>query len=83
LILEGHWNVQGGVTGCPQWVTQSCEVERRQSDLDIHEVGDGEVAAETDSLLRLGRICDAHAIAADTLVRALIDGGHERSSSEV
>jgi voltage-gated potassium channel Kch len=37
----------------------------------VLRLGDGEVAAETDSLLHLGRICDAHAIAADALVRAL------------
>ena len=39
----------------------------------VLRLGDGEVAAETDSLLHLGRICDAHAIATDTLVRALTD----------
>lgn len=39
----------------------------------VVRLGDGEVAAETDSLLHLGRICDAHAIAADTLVRALAE----------
>jgi hypothetical protein len=37
----------------------------------VLRLGDGEVAAETDSLLHLGRICDAHAIAADTLVQAV------------
>ena len=37
----------------------------------VLRLGDGEVAAETDSLLHLGRICDAHAIAADTLLRAI------------
>ncbi|MGA9858852.1 MAG: NAD(P)-binding protein [Solirubrobacteraceae bacterium] len=37
----------------------------------VLRLGDGEVAAETDSLLHLGRICDAHAIAADHLVNAL------------
>ena len=37
----------------------------------VLRLGDGQVAAETDSLLHLGRICDAHAIAADTLVGAL------------
>ena len=37
----------------------------------ILRLGDGEVAAETDSLLHLGRICDAHKIAADTLLRGL------------
>ncbi len=37
----------------------------------ILRLGDGEVAAETDSLLHLGRICDAHKIAADTLLGGL------------
>jgi voltage-gated potassium channel Kch len=37
----------------------------------VLRLGDGEVAAETDSLLHLGRICDAHKIAAETLVRGL------------
>jgi len=37
----------------------------------VLRLGDGEVAAETDSLLHLGRICDAHKIAADTLLRGL------------
>jgi Trk K+ transport system NAD-binding subunit len=37
----------------------------------VLRLGDGEVAAETDSLLHLGRICDAHKIAADTLARGL------------
>ena len=40
----------------------------------ILRLGDGEVAAETDSLFHLGRICDAHKIAAETLVRGLIGG---------
>jgi voltage-gated potassium channel Kch len=37
----------------------------------ILRLGDGEVAAETDSLLHLGWICDAHKIAADTLIEGL------------
>jgi voltage-gated potassium channel Kch len=37
----------------------------------VLRLGDGEVAAETDSLLHLGRICDVHKTAAETLVRAL------------
>jgi Trk K+ transport system NAD-binding subunit len=37
----------------------------------VMRLGDGEVAAETDSLLHLGRICDAHKIAADTIMEAL------------
>jgi voltage-gated potassium channel Kch len=39
----------------------------------VLRLGDGEVAAETDSLLHLGRICDAHAIATDTLVGAVTE----------
>ena len=38
----------------------------------VLRLGDGDVAAETDSLLHLGRICDAHALIADTLARGLI-----------
>jgi Trk K+ transport system NAD-binding subunit len=37
----------------------------------VLRLGDGEVAAETDSLLHLGSICDAHKIAVDTLARGL------------
>jgi hypothetical protein len=37
----------------------------------VLRLGDGEVAAETDSLLHLGGICDAHKIAAESLVREL------------
>lgn len=37
----------------------------------VLRLGDGEVAAETDSLLHLGRICDAHKLAVDTLLQAL------------
>ncbi len=37
----------------------------------VLRLGDGEVAAETDSLLHIGRVCDAHGIVADVLVRAL------------
>lgn len=37
----------------------------------VLRLGDGEVAAETDSLLHLGSICDAHKIAAETLTRGL------------
>lgn len=41
---------------------------------DIHLVlrlGDGDVAVETESLLHLGRICDAHELAAAALTRAM------------
>jgi Trk K+ transport system NAD-binding subunit len=38
----------------------------------VLRLGDGEVAAETDSLLHLGRICDAHKIAAETLAAGLV-----------
>jgi voltage-gated potassium channel Kch len=37
----------------------------------VLRLGDGEVAAETDSLLHLGSICDAHKIAAETLAKGL------------
>ena len=37
----------------------------------VLRLGDGEVAAETDSLLHLGRIVDAHKLAAQTLARGL------------
>jgi Trk K+ transport system NAD-binding subunit len=37
----------------------------------VLRLGDGEVAAETDSLLHLGQICDAHKIGADTLMQGL------------
>jgi hypothetical protein len=37
----------------------------------VLRLGDGEVAAETDSLLHLGGICDAHKLAADTIVGGL------------
>ena len=37
----------------------------------VLRLGDGEVAAETDSLLHLGRICDAHKIASETLARGV------------
>jgi voltage-gated potassium channel Kch len=37
----------------------------------VLRLGDGEVAAETGSLLHLGRVCDAHAIAAETLFHAI------------
>jgi Trk K+ transport system NAD-binding subunit len=41
----------------------------------VLRLGDGEVASETDSLLHLGRICDAHKLAAETLQRAIEGGG--------
>ncbi len=41
----------------------------------VLRLGDGEVAAETDSLLHLGGICDAHKLAADTIVRGLSGAG--------
>jgi hypothetical protein len=44
----------------------------------VLRLGDGEVAAETDSLLHLGRICDAHKLAAEMLagqLEAQIRGG--------
>jgi Trk K+ transport system NAD-binding subunit len=41
----------------------------------VLRLGDGEVAAETDSLLHLGRICDAHKIASETLLSGLREAG--------
>lgn len=38
----------------------------------LMRLGDGDVAAETDSLLHIGRICDAHRIASQTLADALL-----------
>lgn len=38
----------------------------------LMRLGDGDVAAETDSLLHLGRICDAHKLASQTLADALL-----------
>ena len=40
----------------------------------VLRLGDGEVASETDSLLHLGRICDAHKLAAETIQRAIEAG---------
>jgi voltage-gated potassium channel Kch len=40
----------------------------------VLRLGDGEVAAETDSLLHLGVICDAHKLAAETLAHAIAAG---------
>ncbi len=37
----------------------------------VLRLGDGEVAAETDSLLHLGLICDPHKIASETLVAGI------------
>jgi Trk K+ transport system NAD-binding subunit len=37
----------------------------------VLRLGEGEVAAETDSLLHLGRIVDAHKIAAQTLIQGI------------
>ncbi len=41
----------------------------------VLRLGDGEVAAETDSLLHLGRICDAHKIASETMLEGLRASG--------
>ncbi|MGD9735640.1 MAG: TrkA family potassium uptake protein [Solirubrobacterales bacterium] len=41
----------------------------------VLRLGDGEVASETDSLLHLGRICDAHKLAAETLAASIESGG--------
>jgi hypothetical protein len=41
----------------------------------VLRLGDGDVAAETESLLHLGRICDAHALIAQTLADGLVAAG--------
>lgn len=41
----------------------------------VLRLGDGEVASETDSLLHLGRICDAHKLAAETLAASIAGAG--------
>ncbi len=40
----------------------------------VLRLGDGDVASETDSLLHLGRICDGHRLAAETLAAAIREG---------
>ncbi|MHB8531257.1 MAG: NAD-binding protein [Solirubrobacteraceae bacterium] len=47
----------------------------------VLRLGDGDVAAETDSLLHLGRICDAHRISAETLMDGLTHAGAERPAT--
>ena len=47
----------------------------------VLRLGDGEVAAETDSLLHIGRICDAHAIVADDLVRQIMQTASDSGRS--
>jgi NAD(P)-dependent dehydrogenase (short-subunit alcohol dehydrogenase family) len=46
----------------------------------VLRLGDGNVAAETESLLHLGQICDAHGLIAQTLAQAVIDGGRPATS---
>ena len=46
----------------------------------VLRLGDGDVAAETESLLHLGRICDAHALIAQTLGDGLIAVGKRLAS---
>jgi hypothetical protein len=46
----------------------------------VLRLGDGDVAAETDSLLHLGRTCDAHRISAQTLVRGLTGAEDEQNA---
>lgn len=46
----------------------------------VLRLGDGDVAAETESLLHLGRICDAHALIAQTLADGLIAVGKRLGS---
>ena len=40
----------------------------------VLRLGDGNVAAETESLLHLGSICDAHEIVASSLARSVLEG---------
>lgn len=46
----------------------------------ILRLGDGEVAAETESLLHLGSICDAHELVARVLADAVAPSATERSA---
>jgi voltage-gated potassium channel Kch len=46
----------------------------------VLRLGDGDVAAETESLLHLGRICDAHALIAQILADGLIAVGGRLAS---
>jgi hypothetical protein len=46
----------------------------------VLRLGDGDVAAETESLLHLGRICDAHALIAQTLADGLVAVGGRLAS---
>jgi voltage-gated potassium channel Kch len=48
----------------------------------IMRLGDGDVAKETESLLHLGEICDAHALIATALADAIIRGGGRPLSGE-
>jgi TrkA-N domain len=41
----------------------------------VLRLGDGDVAAETESLLHLGAICDVHDVVADEIAREIIDSG--------
>jgi hypothetical protein len=41
----------------------------------VLRLGDGDVAAETDSLLHLGEICDVHDVAADEMAREILGAG--------
>jgi TrkA-N domain len=42
----------------------------------VLRLGDGDVAAETDSLLHLGGICDVHDVVADEIAREILASGH-------
>jgi len=41
----------------------------------VLRLGDGNVAAETESLLHLGHVCDVHELVARTLADALLADG--------
>jgi voltage-gated potassium channel Kch len=47
----------------------------------VMRLGDGDVAAETDSLLHLGVICDLHDVVADTIAGEVL-GGSDRSPAQ-
>jgi hypothetical protein len=43
----------------------------------VLRLGDGDVAAETESLLHLGAICDVHDVVADEIAQEILAFGHE------
>ncbi len=47
----------------------------------VLRLGDGDVAAETDSLLHLGAICDVHDVVAGEIAREIITFGQPLASA--